>query len=44
VAGESGQRLGVVIQNTSRQSVDALDIGDEVMLSWSPEDTLILNE
>ena len=44
VAGESGQRLGVVIQNSSRQSVDALDIGDQVMLSWSPQDTLVMNE
>ncbi|MCF6322006.1 MAG: ABC transporter ATP-binding protein [Rhizobiaceae bacterium] len=44
VASENGQRLGVVIQNTSRDSVDALDIGDEVHLSWSADDMLVLND
>ncbi len=44
VASENGQRLGVVIQNSSRDSVDALEIGDEVHLSWSPHDMLVLND
>ena len=44
VTNENGQRLGVVIQNTSRDSVDALDIGDQVHLSWLARDTLILQD
>jgi ABC-type Fe3+/spermidine/putrescine transport system ATPase subunit len=42
VATQNGQKLGVVIQNSNRESVNALDIGDDVYLSWSPIDTLIL--
>ncbi len=41
--GEAG-RLGVVIQNTTRSTVEALDIGDEVYLSWKPEDMLLLKD
>lgn len=44
VTTDSGQKLGVVIQNSNRDSVDALNVGDEVYLSWSPKDTLILND
>jgi spermidine/putrescine ABC transporter ATP-binding subunit len=36
-------RLGVVIQNDTRDAVDALDIGDDVHLFWSPDDMLVLN-
>ncbi len=34
VKNEDNQHLGVVIQNSSRDSVDAFDIGDDVNLSW----------
>ncbi len=44
VANENGQKIGVVIQNTNRGSVDSFDIGDQVHLSWSPKDTLVLND
>ena len=44
VANENGQKIGVVIQNTNRDSVDSFDIGDQVHLSWSPKDTLVLND
>jgi spermidine/putrescine ABC transporter ATP-binding subunit len=36
-------RLGVVIQNNTRDSADALGIGDDVHLFWSPDDMLVLN-
>ena len=41
--GNAGS-LGVVIQNTTRSTVEALDIGDEVHLSWNPEDMLLLKD
>ena len=44
VANENGQKIGVVIQNSNRDSVDSFDIGDQVHLSWSPKDTLVLND
>lgn len=40
----TGLRLGVVMQNETRQTVHRLDIGDDVNVSWSPSDTLLLNE
>ena len=44
-ATQSGAvRLGVVIQNDTRNAVDALDIGDDVHLFWSPDDMLVLND
>ncbi len=44
VKTENATRLGVVIQNNTRDAVDALDIGDDVHLSWSPDDMLVLNK
>ncbi len=44
VASKNNQRFGVVIQNSRRDSVDALDIGDDVNLSWLAQDTLVLND
>ena len=44
IADQHNQRMGVVIQNSSRDSVDALDIGDDVNLSWLAQDTLVLND
>ena len=43
VQTEKATRLGVVIQNDTRDAVDALNIGDDVHLSWSPDDMLVLN-
>ena len=40
----NAMRLGVVIQNNTRDAVDALAIGDDVHLSWSPDDMLVLNK
>ena len=40
----AGLRLSVTLQNETRRTVDAVDIGDEVWLSWSAEDTLILTD
>ncbi len=37
-------RIAVNIQNESRDTVDHVDIGDTVWLSWRPEDTLLLAE
>ncbi|MCP4185713.1 MAG: TOBE domain-containing protein [Hyphomicrobiales bacterium] len=44
IAGEANQRLGVVFQNSSRDVVDALDIRDDVDLSWLAQDMLVLND
>ncbi len=44
IATKSGYKMGVVIQNSNRDSVNSLDIGDEVHLSWSRKDTLILTD
>ncbi len=38
-----GHRLGVIIQNDTRTTIDAMDIGDAVHLSWSASDTLVLD-
>jgi spermidine/putrescine ABC transporter ATP-binding subunit len=43
VETDNAKRLGVVIQNDTRDAVDALDIGDDVHLFWSPDDMLVLN-
>ena len=44
VANENGMKMGVVIQNSNRDSVDSFDIGDNVHLSWAHKDTLVLND
>ncbi|MEM7744145.1 MAG: ABC transporter ATP-binding protein [Pseudomonadota bacterium] len=44
VQTETGLRIAVNVQNVTRQTVDSADIGDEVWLSWDPEDTLVLTE
>ncbi len=44
VATSSGEKIGVVIQNSNRDSVDSLAIGDAVHLAWSPDDTMLLQE
>ncbi len=44
VTTETGLRVAVNVQNVTRQTVDSADIGDEVWLSWDPEDTLVLTE
>ncbi len=43
VETEKGLRIGVIIQNETRKTVDAMDVGDIVHVYWSPEDTLLLN-
>lgn len=40
---ETGQRLVATVQNDTRDMVSTLDIGDEVSVCWSPDDTLLLN-
>lgn len=40
----SSSRLSVTIQNETRETMNSIDIGDEVWVSWSPADTLLLNE
>ena len=37
-----GVRLSVTIQNATRTTVDNMDVGDQVWLSWAPSDTLVL--
>ncbi|MGI9481216.1 MAG: ABC transporter ATP-binding protein [Hyphomicrobiales bacterium] len=44
VETEKGLRIGVIIQNETRTTVDAVDVGDNVYVHWSPEDTLLLND
>ena len=39
-----GVRLSVTIQNETRETMNSVDIGDEVWVSWSPSDTLLLND
>ncbi|MEM6620910.1 MAG: ABC transporter ATP-binding protein [Pseudomonadota bacterium] len=39
-----GLRVSVNVQNTTRGTVDALEIGDFVWLAWAPDDTLVLTE
>ena len=43
VETEDGLRLAVTVQNETRRTVDAVDTGDEVWLSWSATDALILD-
>ncbi len=38
-----GTRLSVLIQNETRETMNSLDIGDDVWVTWSPTDTLILD-
>ncbi len=42
VETQDGLRLSVTVQNETRSTVDAVDIGDQVWLAWSASDTLIL--
>lgn len=44
VLTEAGMRLSVNVQNVTRETIQNADIGDEVWLSWSPEDTLVLTD
>ena len=44
VQTQSGLRVSVTLQNETRRTVDAVDIGDQVWLSWSPDDALILTD
>ena len=37
-------RLSVTIQNESRDRMNSIDIGDEVWVSWSPSDTILLTD
>ncbi|MBI1384635.1 MAG: polyamine ABC transporter ATP-binding protein [Rhizobiales bacterium] len=39
-----GVRLAVTLQNETRETMNSIDIGDEVWLAWSPNDALILTE
>ena len=39
---ENGAKLSVVIQNETRDSVNATEIGQDVRIAWSAEDTLLL--
>ena len=39
---EGGLRLSVNIQNAARTTVDSIDIGDEVWLSFAPADTVVM--
>jgi len=39
-----GLRLSVIMQNETRRTVDAVDIGDGVWLSWSADDVILLAE
>ena len=41
---DAGLRIAVNIQNESRETVDNVDLGDTVWLTWRPEDTLPLSE
>ena len=43
VETDDGLRLSVTVQNETRETVDAVDIGDDVWLGWSAADTLILD-
>ncbi len=40
--GEDRLRLSVIIQNDTRDKVNSIDIGDEVWVSWSGTDTILL--
>jgi len=37
-------RLSVNIQNETRETMNSMDIGDEVWVSWSPADTILLDK
>ncbi len=39
-----GLRLSVTVQNETRTTVDNVDLGDRIWLSWQPEDMLLLTE
>ena len=38
----AGLRIAVNVQNTTRATIDAADIGDQVWLGWAADDTLVL--
>ncbi len=38
-----GLRIAVNVQNESRDTVDTVDMGDTVWLTWRPQDTLVLD-
>ena len=40
---ENGAELSVVLQNDTRDTVNATEIGQDVRVAWSASDTLILN-
>ncbi len=40
---QSGLRLAVNIQNHTRDTVNTIDIGDSVWVSWAASDTILLN-
>ena len=44
VQTDSDLRLSVTVQNETRQTIEALDIGDRVWLGWRAEDMLILTD
>ena len=44
VQTETGLRIAVNVQNATRTTIDAGEIGDQVWLGWSPDDTLVLTE
>ena len=44
LAGESGISVNVNVANEARTTTPAFTIGDELWLSWSPADTLVLTE
>ena len=41
---DGGLRISVTLQNETRSTVDAADVGDTVWLAWAAEDTLVLPE
>ncbi|MFK7943529.1 MAG: ABC transporter ATP-binding protein [Paracoccaceae bacterium] len=44
VRTETGLRMAVNVQNATRATIDAADIGDNVWLGWTPGDTLVLSD
>lgn len=42
VQNDDGLRLSVTVQNTTRETIEAADIGDEVWLGWAARDMLVL--
>lgn len=44
VTTESDLVISAKVQNTTRETVDSFDVGDQVWLSFSPSDVLVLSE